>query len=383
MNSTPDGRVQGTNTPLLVSLYVLAAISATTGLLVGVWQAVRSPQEGNGEAGSVMAGLLTLIGGFIAAGLLWAVAAMVRQQEASLRQQRKLLQALKDLDAPAAQPPDSPDVSARVETVTQQLSPLLQGIREQVAELNTNMLLSSEQREAKRFRKQSQRAEQLARQVRQGIRTGNYDEAEDMLERLIHEIPDDPHLEELRDRIEEGREQERRRLVQQEVRRTADLMAVARFDEAIDVAREIENAHGEEPEAQGLLQRVMREAETYEYEQRRRLYSQITACGEARQWKLALDTAHRLLEKFPDTDEAEQVRRLMPTLVDNARIEEVRGLRDRILDMVDRRRYAEACQLALHVTENYPETAAAEELRAKLPRLRELAAQAPGPSPEA
>jgi hypothetical protein len=64
---------------------------------------------------------------------------------------------------------------------------------------------------------------------------------------------------------------------------------------------------------------------------------------------------------------------MMPTLVDNARLQEVRQLRDRFLEMIERRQYAEAVDLARHVVEHYPETAAAEELRDKMPRLEKLA----------
>ncbi len=360
---------------LILSLQFLAVFCTVTGLLVGLWRALQSPEVDGAPASPVMAGLLVFVGALVAAGLLWAAAHLLGVHSETRDRQRRLLETLQELRTPA--PTETPQASEPGPNPTAELKPLLTAIREELTELNTNMLLSTQQREAKRFRKQSQRAEQLARQVRQSIRAGEFDEAEEMLERLIHEIPDDPHLEELRDSIEEARREQSRHLVQQEVRRTADLMAVARFDEAIDVAREIEDKHGQQPETQGLLQRVMQEAQTYELQQRRRLYAQITEHAEAREWKLALETAHRLLEKFPDSEQAGQVRNLMPTLVDNARIEEVRGLRDRILDLMERRRYAEAAQLAHHVIENYPETAAAEELRPKLQRLQQLAAGGP------
>ena len=56
--------------------------------------------------------------------------------------------------------------------------------------------------------------------------------------------------------------------------------------------------------------------------------------------------AHRLLEIYGDSEEARNVRAMMPTLVDNARIEEVREYRDRIVEMVEQLRYAEAIELA-------------------------------------
>ncbi|MBS3821272.1 MAG: hypothetical protein GVY16_05165 [Planctomycetes bacterium] len=370
MSETNDSSSQPQGSGLLtVTLYVLAAFCASAGLLVGIWRAFQSPDMEQSSATSVMAGLTALAAGFVAAGGLWTAAWLVRAHEENLLQQRRLRQALRDLQA-ARWPIPAESLAT---TPAEDLKPLLERLREELAELNTNTLLSTEQREAKRLRKQSQRAEQLSRQAGLAIRECDYDQAEAMLERLSHEIPDDPHLEELQDRIEEGRRDEVRRIVQNEVRRASDLMAVARFDEAVEVARDIENKHGEQPEATGLLERVQREAHAYENEQRRRLLSLITAHGEARQWTLALDAAHRLLETYPDSDEAQKVRGMMTTLVDNARIEEVRELRDRILDLMERRRYTEAADLARQVVDDYPETAAAEELREKLPHLQELA----------
>jgi outer membrane protein assembly factor BamD (BamD/ComL family) len=352
---------------IVVSLYALSAFCATAGLVVGVWRAFQEPAANASPASSVMTGIVTFAAGLVSAALLWAIAWLIRCYAQALDQREQLLQAVRDLQASAAadkqEPADSDD----------HLESLLGRIREELAELNTNTLLSTEQREAKRLRQQSQRAEQLSREVTLALRDEKFDEAEEVLERLAKEVPDDPHVAELRDRIDAGRREEVRRLVQNQVRRASDLMAVARFDEAVEVAREIEEKHGEQPEVEGLLERVQREAEAYEVEQRTRLFSLITDHGESRQWKLALETAHRLLEKFPASDEAEQVRAMMHTLVDNARIEEVRGLRDRILDLMERRRYEEAVSLAKHVVNNYPETAAAEELRAKMARLEELA----------
>ena len=56
-------------------------------------------------------------------------------------------------------------------------------------------------------------------------------------------------------------------------------------------------------------------------------------------------------------------------LAKNARIETVREMRDRITDLIKRRRYNEAAQVARDVIDGFPETQAAVELRSQLPAL--------------
>ena len=64
---------------------------------------------------------------------------------------------------------------------------------------------------------------------------------------------------------------------------------------------------------------------------------------------------------------------MLPTIQDNARIEEVREIRDQIRDLINRRRYGEAVEAAEAVVRRFPDTRAAIELGRQLNRLRELA----------
>ena len=79
------------------------------------------------------------------------------------------------------------------------------------------------------------------------------------------------------------------------------------------------------------------------------------------------------LEAYPAGPEAESVRSQMETLRSNARIEEARELRDRILEMINRRRFSEALELARDLVGRFPDTAAAAELTRQMARLEELA----------
>ncbi|GAF73042.1 unnamed protein product, partial [marine sediment metagenome] len=325
--TSPKSRISAPSA-LVVCVYVLAAFAAAGGVFLGIWWALVPPDRQ--PVGLRLGGLAIMMGGFVVAALLWAAGWLVRGRHESLLTQRKMLHLLGQLEDRTADASvgGGPASAGPTEAPGPATETVLRQILEQLTELNTNSLLSGDERRTKRLRKRSELAEQLSRQIIAATRAGEFDDAERMLERLTEEIPDDAHLEDLRRRIEQGRQGAVRELVQGRMRRAADLMAVARFDEAIAVAEELHREHPENPETDGLLERVKREAQTFEYEQRRRLYSQINAHGEGRHWKQALEVAHRLIDAYPDSTEAAQVRSLLPTLVDNARIEEVRQLRD-------------------------------------------------------
>ena len=103
------------------------------------------------------------------------------------------------------------------------------------------------------------------------------------------------------------------------------------------------------------------------------MHGEVRYLTDGKHWRRAVEAAKKLLEAYPDSDEARRVAAGMTTLEDNARIEEVRGLRDQIRDMLERRRYGEAVEIAEGVMERFPETQAAAELRKQIRRLRRLA----------
>jgi len=106
-----------------------------------------------------------------------------------------------------------------------------------------------------------------------------------------------------------------------------------------------------------------------------RLYDEIDKHCLARRYAKALAGARRLMEAYPDTEEAEIVRSKLPTLEANACLEEARELRDEIRYLLRNGRYSKATHIAERVISQYPQTQAARDLRGKIGRLRELAHQ--------
>jgi outer membrane protein assembly factor BamD (BamD/ComL family) len=111
------------------------------------------------------------------------------------------------------------------------------------------------------------------------------------------------------------------------------------------------------------------------------MYNEVVRLAEARQWRQALKAARQYVQAFPSGAGADAVGAMLATMEDNARIEEVRELRDHIRDLLERRRYAEAVECARDVIERFPDTRAAEDLGRQMNRLRELAQSASANGP--
>ncbi|MBS3734445.1 MAG: hypothetical protein KGY99_05910 [Phycisphaerae bacterium] len=154
--------------------------------------------------------------------------------------------------------------------------------------------------------------------------------------------------------------------------RAEAFMSVAAFDKARGIAQDLLDRN-DSAEARQLVERIHREARTFAFEQRRRLYQQADRLAAERRWREASAAARKLLEDYPNSPEADAVAGRMDTLEANARLAEARELRDRLRDMLQRRRYTEAAALAEDVLSRFPDTQIAAELRGQLDRLRELA----------
>ncbi len=354
-------------TSFLLTLFFIFCLA---GLLAGLWFSFRDTPEDALPGQDAIVAILAILLGFGIGVLCWATAWLLRKPGESIRIQREILRQLRDIQINREQSPPAAAEANYLRESEKKLDEILRELRD----MNENIMLTEQQRRAKQLRREACLAEMLSEEISQAISAQQFDEAIEILARLTEVLGDDPRVQELDQQISRAREMKLQAVMQDQSQRASDLMALAKFDEALGLARELQQQFPQADEADSLLERVQREAQTFEAEQCSRLFEEINSAGEARQWKASLAAAHRLLENHKDSQEAKKVRTMLPTLVDNARIEEVRELRDRILNMIERRRYSEAIELADHVVENFPETTAAAELRDQLPKLRQRAA---------
>ena len=220
--------------------------------------------------------------------------------------------------------------------------------------------------------------ERLAREsanvIEQAIQRGDFATAGRKLERFIERFPSHPDWKQLEDKLALARLGVRVQELEREKRRIQELISIAAFDKAEAAAEELVARHGDSAGAQSLLDLVRREASAFRAHRRRRLFNEVQRYADARQWRPALAAAKRLMESQPTALEAEAMTVMMPTLEENAGIEEVRELRDLILERIKQKRYAEALAAAQDVIGRFPDTHAAGELGGQIARLKELAA---------
>ncbi len=248
----------------------------------------------------------------------------------------------------------------------------LSELSQRLDELQRMLLLSPKQLDARRREYQQEVERRFTSQIEQALEDQDFALARNLLTDYRSTLPGYEGQEELETRIEQARDKAESEQFSRRVQAAESYMAVSNFRSAEQTARQLLDEHPDSPGAKALLQRVQREREAYDRERLSRLYREVEQHVTARRWSKAVEAGQTLLDAYPETTEADLVSAHMPTLKDNARIEEVREYRDGIRDMIERRRYAEAAELARQVVERYPETAAANELRQQLPRLMEL-----------
>lgn len=354
-----------------VTLVALAALVVLAGLAAAGWFLALTVRRLMPLEAALPLAAGCLVGSFLVAATLWSLVVMIARQYRIARALESVLATAEQVRGvvsakPAPPPPAPASLAGQAE---------LREILVQLAELNANLLLTDDERRAKHLRRRAVAVEQAQARADRALAAFDLPTAEAALEDLTRAGADGDAAATLRRRIEQARAEAERRDVEEATRRCHDLMALASFDSAREAAEEAVVRHPRSPAAAALLDRVRREASAFSEEQRRRLYADVERAAGARQWRAALQAAQALVERFPGTAEADAVAARLEMLRDNAQIEQVRELRDRIRDRIRRQRFAEALALAEQVVEEYPHTAAAEELRGQIDRLRERAEQ--------
>ena len=156
--------------------------------------------------------------------------------------------------------------------------------------------------------------------------------------------------------------------------RVENMMSVAQFARAEKLAQALLAAVPDSSEAETLLNTVRRESSAFRSEQQSRLFSEFQRWTESRQWIKALAVGEQLVETYPAGEQAKKVAASMSTVQKNAHFEEARALRDRIRDLIKRKRYSEAVEVAEDLMRRFPNTQVAKQLKSLLPDLKRRSA---------
>lgn len=353
-------------TLLIIFLLVLAGLSAAGSLLALVGAVIEAVRWGVVDPWLLAPRVGGVLAGWAAAGVLCSLAWIINRMHLSWGTERGLHQSverLRESEGDSAPPAPEPRQAA-----------LLERIAAELTELHHTMLMSDEQRTLRRQDLQDRIAERLGQDARAAIESGDFSRAGNLLDRLAAEVPDDPRLGRLRSLLDEARIEAWQRDLREAGEQVEDLLSAGSYAAALTTAEELLKHHPSSVEAIALVDRVKREQTAQETGRRRRLYEEIERHVQQRDWGAARDAAERFLDAYPTSSEAELVTAQMTTLRENARIQEVRRMRDEIRGLLSGKHYAEALRLAREVVAEHPDTAAAADLRQQMPRLEQLAA---------
>ena len=247
-----------------------------------------------------------------------------------------------------------------------QIMTLLQEIRELA-------LMSDSQRQEKLVEAQQHRRNFLVAEAQRLVELRDWASADSAIENLEREFPDGNNLDDLKDRMVAGKKEAEQGAIVQLRERVEDLMAVWAWDQAYaEVARFVEN-FPDHQEGRQLLDRVMTERENYAESTANRLFDEIRTDIDRRMWRRAMTNAVKLLECAPGHRKSVAIRGQLKTIRENAEIEERQEQERRIQDLIRNKQFFEAIDLAEDLLQRFPNSPQADSLQKLLPKMRELA----------
>jgi outer membrane protein assembly factor BamD (BamD/ComL family) len=328
---------------------------------------------------------LTLVGGIALATLLEGVARLLLAQkplgDGTSSANIRLLTAIGDLQAALpgmiAQVQTVPPPQLAADPVAAALPPSIEMHLGHMVKLLEEMkevsMLDESQRQNRRKqvldRRKTGRLEEAARMINHQ----NWEEADALLHLLESLHPGDGDVQACRNQLNDARIASQADEWEQLRRYTEQVLAGSKYDEALAATAKFLDRFPTHPDAQQLGLRIRHDAQVFTESVSNRLYDEIKAAVEARQWRVALDGIQRFLDQFPDHVRAPKIRNQVRVIQKNAEIEERHHLEDRIRDLINAKQYTGAVELSEDLLQRFPESPQSAYLTELLPKLRERA----------
>lgn len=358
---------------LLVS--VAALVAALTCVLVGIELAdLRSAGEVSPQRLAQF--VLHVVAGVGLSGALfglWAVRAQVGRLERHLGGiARRLADAfptetpLRSLEPQRARGVGTESTGPARVGDTLQMIELLEDIRD-------TQLMSPEQRRQRLERLQARRWERVRQKAHSLLVEERFTEALELVERFEDQFGVTTETAALADEIRQRhRVFEAEHLARAE-KKIADLQQKGQWDEAAAVVEDLMTQLPGSEAAAALRQRFHEQRRAFLREQRLSLHRTVQEHIQGKRWREALEAARRFLEAYPDAPEAADLRAQISTLEFNAEVQTRREMEEEIKLLIKSRQFAEAVAIAEDLIDRYPNSPQAQVLRDQLPRLRERA----------
>ncbi len=239
-----------------------------------------------------------------------------------------------------------------------------------LAEIMENTLLDENEKAAKRQLAKKHRQQALRREIDALISAAKYREAQQRLEEFRIRYADSEEIGEMEARLSEALRQHEQSEISHIGEQVERYMSLGLWERAMDMARRLAEQYPENPTAQHLPETVRLEQRSNQRDEQRRLYREIEHLASRRHWREALRAAKTLMEKHPDSPEAHTLQGQIEELERNASILERREWEERITEHIQTGRHREAYDLAIDLMEKYPNSPQAEAIRQRLDQLK-------------
>jgi outer membrane protein assembly factor BamD (BamD/ComL family) len=357
--------------PLNRTRLIGGALDVAGGLLVlaaVVWAVLRfwelsEAQLGWAQAGASIAGTVVLmLVGLGVAALFFAIGEGVRKLEDFSEYIRGESSEPAARQGPLLRREPAPNAEAMGELV---------GLMREVRDIS---LLSEAERSARLRAQADELSRRLEREVPELLREHKWYDAFKRVRTARDRFPTVPVWDELERQILAVRSRVESHDIEAATRQIEELVSLNAWDRASDVMRDLLERHPKAQGAQELGRRLRLQREKAEAEMRAKLMTQAQEYSNRRDWGNALTTARTIVERFPNSPEAEALRSQLRILEANAEVRERQRMEAGIRDLLARQRYEEAVRQARALIARYPHSPQAAVLHDQLPRLEEKAA---------
>lgn len=310
----------------------------------------------------------TLLGGWGFALLLWGAAEILRRLDELIDAQRGVPRSLAGLGL-GAFPGRAAGPDPRIEQ-----TPVLEELVRLTRELRDIELLSPEEKAARVRLEGEELSRQLAEEIPLLLREHNLAEAQRRLQVARRRCPGLPAWDTLAEQIEMARTKFETHDLRVASREIDDLIALGAWERAVEIVRHLRQRHPSSEQVEALARRVAAGRERATAEERARLMSQAQEATNRKEWVEALRLVEQVIDRFPDSLEAHDLRPQIPILRANVEIQTRQEMESQIREYVKQMRFADAVRVADELIAKYPESPQAAVLREQLPRLRQKAA---------
>ena len=354
----PVGRELPRPTWTVVLLWVLGILLWAATLAGVVLLGLRHPPE-TGETFWIVTGALVVVGLLLGAAAMalalilkytFTTAATVKLTERAIREVLQKMEVTRSTGGLAG---------ASHEEVVSLLSEIME-----------NTLLNEEDKAAKRQLARKHRQQTLRREIEAFIRAGKYREAHQRLEEFRLRYADSDEVRQMEQQLSEALRSHEQNEIANVTEQVERYMGLGLWERALETAQALAEQFPENPDAARLPETVRMEQGANRRQDQQRLYREIEHLASRRRWREAHRAAQTLIENHPDSPEAKAIADQVEELRRNAAIAERREWEQRITDHIQTGRHREAYDLAMELVEKYPDSPQAQEIRKNLDQLK-------------